>query len=126
MVLRQKFLNFLTHHDRPLNVFFEFANSIRISALCLLAELATTFESLLVLLPASQAQLLESLALDPTDKPQSREYITKHSLSRGGTLQGALLGLQHKGSIYGTEFGYRLALALFALWLRQEIGSRED
>jgi hypothetical protein len=75
----------------------------------------------LVLLPASQAQLLESLALDPTDKPQSREYITKHSLSRGGTLQGALLGLQHKGLIYGAEYGYRLALPLFALWLRQRL-----
>ncbi|MGL5804422.1 MAG: ATP-binding protein [Xenococcaceae cyanobacterium] len=91
----------------------------------LLVDLATTFESLLVLLPASQAQLLESLALDPTDKPQSREYIAKHSLSRGGTLQGALLGLQHKGLIYGAEFGYRLALPLFALWLCQQIGSSD-
>jgi hypothetical protein len=87
----------------------------------LLKDLSTVFESLLVLLPACQAQLLESLALDPTEKPQSREYIQKHHLSRGGSLQGAIAGLQHKGLIYGTEFGYKLALPLFALWIRQRL-----
>jgi len=29
--------------------------------------------------------------------------------------------LQHKGLIYGSEQGYRLALPLFALWLRQRL-----
>ncbi|OKH26813.1 ATP-binding protein [Hydrococcus rivularis NIES-593] len=87
----------------------------------LLADLSTTFESLLVLLPPSQAQLLESLALDPTDKPQSRDYISKHCLCRGGSLQGAIAGLQHKGLIYGSELDYRLALPLFALWIRQRL-----
>jgi hypothetical protein len=87
----------------------------------LLEDLATTFESLLVLLPPSQMQLLESLALDPTDKPQSRDYINKHSLCRGGSLQGAIAGLQHKGLIYGAELDYRLALPLFALWIRQRL-----
>ncbi len=88
----------------------------------LLADLGNIFESLLVLLPASQLQLLESLALDPTDKPQSRDYIQKHHLSRGGSLQGAIAGLQHKGLIYGPDLGYRLALPLFALWIRQRLG----
>lgn len=87
----------------------------------LLADLSIVFESLLMLLPANQAHLLESLALDPTDKPQSRDYIHKHYLSRGGSLQGAIAGLQHKGLIYGSEHGYRLALPLFALWLRQRL-----
>jgi hypothetical protein len=87
----------------------------------LLADLSMVFESLLMLLPANQAHLLESLALDPTDKPQSRDYINKHYLSRGGSLQGAIAGLQHKGLIYGSEQGYRLALPLFALWLRQRL-----
>jgi hypothetical protein len=87
----------------------------------LLTDLSMTFESLLMLLPANQAHLLESLALDPTDKPQSRDYINKHYLSRGGSLQGAIAGLQHKGLIYGAEQGYRLALPLFALWLRQRL-----
>ncbi|MBE9166185.1 ATP-binding protein [Pleurocapsales cyanobacterium LEGE 06147] len=86
-----------------------------------LTDLSTIFESLLVLLPASQAQLLESLALDPTNKPQSREYINKHHLSRGGSLQGAIAGLQHKGLIYGAELDYRIALPLFALWIRQRL-----
>lgn len=87
----------------------------------LLEDLSTTFESLLVLLPPSQAQVLESLALDPTDKPQSRDYISKHSLCRGGSLQGAIAGLQHKGLIYGAELDYRPALPLFALWIRQRL-----
>ena len=55
-----------------------------------------------------------SLALDPTDKHQSRDYIHKHYLSRGGSVQGASAGLQHNGLIYGSEQGYRLALPLFA------------
>lgn len=87
----------------------------------LLKDLSIVFESLLMLLPASQVQLLECLALDPTEKPQSREYIHKHCLSRGGSLQGALTGLQQKGLIYGSEQGYRLALPLLALWIRQHL-----
>lgn len=87
----------------------------------LLSDLSMVFESLLMLLPANQAHLLESLALDPTDKPQSRDYIHKHGLSRGGSLQGAIAGLQHKGLIYGSEQGYRLALPILALWLRQKL-----
>lgn len=87
----------------------------------LLQDLSITFESLLMLLPASQVQLLECLALDPTEKPQSRDYIHKHGLSRGGSLQGALTGLQQKGLIYGSDQGYRLALPLLALWIRQRL-----
>jgi hypothetical protein len=87
----------------------------------LLKDLSMTFESLLMLLPPNQVHLLESLACDPTEKPQSREYIQKHDLPRGGSLQGALVGLQHKGLIYGAEQGYKLALPLLALWLRQRL-----
>ncbi|MBF2066143.1 MAG: ATP-binding protein [Calothrix sp. C42_A2020_038] len=87
----------------------------------LLKDMSITFESLLMLLPPNQVHLLEALACDPTEKPQSREYIQKHGLSRGGSLQGALVGLQHKGLIYGAEQGYKLALPLLALWLRQRL-----
>ncbi len=87
----------------------------------LLQDLSITFESLLMLLPANQVHILECLALDPTVKPQSKEYIQKHGLSRGGSLQGALTGLQHKGLIYGAEQGYSLALPLLALWLRRRL-----
>lgn len=87
----------------------------------LLKDLSITFESLLMLLPANQVHLLECLAMEPTDKPQSREYIQKHGLSRGGSLQGAITGLQQKGLIYGAEQGYRLALPILALWLRQRL-----
>lgn len=87
----------------------------------MLKDLSITYESLLMLLPSSQIHLLECLAVDPTDKPQSKEYIQKHGLSRGGSLQGALTGLQHKGLIYSAEQDYRLALPLLALWLRQRL-----
>jgi hypothetical protein len=87
----------------------------------LLKDLSMTYESLLMLLPANQAHLLECLALDPTEKPQSKDYIQKHGLSRGGSLQGALTGLQHKGLIYGAEQAYKLAMPLLALWLRQRL-----
>lgn len=87
----------------------------------LLSSLSTTFESLLALLPANQAHLLECLAIDPTEKPQSKEYINRHYLSRGGSLQGAIAGLQNKGLIYGADNGYKIALPLFALWLRRRL-----
>lgn len=87
----------------------------------LLRDLSVVFESLLLLLPASQVQLLECLSLDPTSKPHSPSYAEKHGLARGGTLQGALIGLQQKGLIYGSEQGYRLALPLMDLWLRQRL-----
>ncbi|MGK7916517.1 MAG: ATP-binding protein, partial [Prochloraceae cyanobacterium] len=67
------------------------------------------------------AHLLECLAIDPTEKPQSKEYINRHYLSRGGSLQGAIAGLQNKGLIYGADNGYKIALPLFALWLRQRL-----
>ncbi|MFZ4639469.1 MAG: ATP-binding protein [Nodosilinea sp.] len=87
----------------------------------LMEDLTVTFESLLLLLPPSQVRVLESLALDPTDSPQSRQYIKKHQLSRGGGLQGALNSLEQKGLIYGPEFGYRIALPLLGLWLRKQL-----
>jgi hypothetical protein len=97
------------------------ATQVQIAIDGLLKDLSIIFESLLMLLPANQVHLLESLAVDPTEKPQSKEYILKHGLSRGGSLQGAITGLQHKGLIYGADKGYRLALPLLGLWLKQRL-----
>ena len=91
------------------------------SILSLIQDLSQTFESLLLLLPPIQARVLESLASDPTDSPHAKEYIHKHQLSKGGGLQGALLGLEQKGLIYGAKLGYRVALPLLALWLKQRL-----
>jgi len=91
------------------------------STLALVEDLSTTFESLILLLPPSQVRVLESLALDPTDKPQAREYIQKHQLTRGGGLQGALASLEQKGLLYGPQYGYRVALPFLAFWLRQRL-----
>ena len=94
---------------------------MRHTLLLLVADLALTFEALLLLLPPSQVRVLESLALDPTDTPHSREYTQKHHLSRGGGLQGALASLQQKGLVYGADYGYRIAIPLLALWLKHRL-----
>ncbi len=91
------------------------------STLGLVEDLSLTFESLILLLPPSQVRVLESLALDPTDSPHSREYIQKHQLSRGGGLQGALASLEQKGLVYGSEYGYRITMPLLAFWLKYRL-----
>jgi hypothetical protein len=88
------------------------------SILALVQDRSKTFESLLLLLPPIQARVLESLAIDPTDSPHAQHYLRKHQLSKGGGLQGALVGLEQKGLIYGARFGYRVAMPLLAFWLK--------
>jgi hypothetical protein len=97
------------------------AHQVHSSMLALVQDMSVTFEALLLLLPPTQARVLESLALDPTDSPQSSAYIKKHQLSRGGGLQGALNSLEQKGLIYGPQFGYRIALPLLNFWLKQRL-----
>lgn len=64
------------------------AHHIHRSMLALAEDMSVTFESLVMLLPPSQVRVLECLALDPTDSPQSRSYIKKHHLSRGEGYRG--------------------------------------
>jgi hypothetical protein len=97
------------------------AHHVHRSALALAEDLSITFESLILLLPPSQVRVLESLALDPTDKPHARDYIQKHQLSRGGSLQGALSSLEQKGLVYGAKFGYRIAMPMLEFWLKQRL-----
>jgi len=97
------------------------AHQVHSSMLSLVHDMSVTFEALLLLLPPTQARVLESLALDPTDSPQANAYIKKHQLSRGGGLQGALTSLEQKGLIYGPQFGYRIALPLLDFWLKQRL-----
>jgi hypothetical protein len=97
------------------------AHQVHSSMLSLVNDMSVTFEALLLLLPPTQARVLESLALDPTDSPQSNAYIKKHQLSRGGGLQGALTSLEQKGLIYGPQYGYRIALPLLDFWLKQRL-----
>ncbi|MBD0336368.1 MAG: ATP-binding protein [Cyanobacteria bacterium Co-bin13] len=97
------------------------AHHVQRSMLGLVQDMAVTFEALILLLPPTQARLLEILALDPTDSPQSQAYIKKHQLSRGGGLQGALNSLEQKGLIYGPNLSYRIALPLLNFWLKQRL-----
>ncbi len=94
------------------------AHHVHSSMIALVKDIEVTFEALLLLLPPIQAKLLESLSLDPTDRPQSNAYINKHYLSRGGSLQGALSSLEQKGLIYGSHLGYRVSLPLFDFWIK--------
>ncbi|MBW4522388.1 MAG: ATP-binding protein [Scytolyngbya sp. HA4215-MV1] len=109
--------HFLAYQDH----FFLKVHHIHRSTLVLVEDLAPTFESLILLLPPSQVRVLESLALDPTDSPHSREYIQKHQLSRGGGLQGALASLEQKGLVYGSEYHYQITMPLLAFWLKQQL-----
>ncbi len=94
------------------------AHHVRSSMLALVKDIEVTFETLLLLLPPIQAKLLESLSLDPIERPQSNAYIKKHYLSRGGSLQGALSSLEQKGLIYGSQLGYQVSLPLFDFWIK--------
>jgi hypothetical protein len=96
-------------------------SQVQHSTLALMDDFSATFESLLLLLPPIQARVLESLAIDPTDRPHARDYIQKHQLSRGGGLQGALASLEQKGLIYGPHHGYQIAMPLLRLWLKHRL-----
>ncbi|BAY14242.1 ATP-binding protein [Calothrix sp. NIES-2098] len=87
----------------------------------LLKDLSVVFESLLLLLPPSQVQVLECLALNPTETPFSRQYTQKHNLLRGGSLQSAILGLQEKGLLYNSEEKYRITLPLLTQWIKKRL-----
>lgn len=107
--------------SQPLNAHLVHPHHVYRSTLALVEDLSLTFESLILLLPPSQVRVLESLALDPTDSPHSREYIQKHQLSRGGGLQGALASLEQKGLVYGPDYSYRITMPLLAFWLKYHL-----
>lgn len=113
-------LDYHTVHVYPAEGLIQ-AHQVHSSMLALVQDMSVTFEALLLLLPPTQARVLESLALDPTDSPQASAYIKKHQLSRGGGLQGALNSLEQKGLIYGPQLSYQIALPLFHFWLKQRL-----
>jgi hypothetical protein len=126
-LIRRIWLDYLTQADAPNNTdshvdFLIQPHHVHQNMLVLIEDLAPTFESLIMLLPPTQVRVLESLAIDPTVSPHSREYIQKHQLSRGGSLQGALDSLEQKGLVYGAKYGYRIALPTLQFWLRQRLG----
>ncbi|MBW4473801.1 MAG: ATP-binding protein [Stenomitos rutilans HA7619-LM2] len=111
----------LDAQKQPLKAHMIYPHHVYRSTLALVEDLSLTFESLILLLPPSQVRVLESLALDPTDSPHSRDYIQKHQLSRGGGLQGALASLEQKGLVYGPDYGYRITMPLLAFWLKYHL-----
>lgn len=109
-------------HAEPLpNPFLIQTHHVHRSVLSLVEDLSLTYEALLLQLPPIQARVLESLAIDPTDSPHSRNYLQRHQLSRGGGLQGALIGLEQKGLVYGSRYGYRVAMPLLSFWLKHQV-----
>jgi len=120
-IRRNRFQSEYHAQSQPLKVHLVYPHHVYRSTLALVEDLSLTFESLILLLPPSQVRVLESLALDPTDSPHSREYIQKHQLSRGGGLQGALASLEQKGLVYGADYGYRITMPLLAFWLKYHL-----
>jgi len=114
-------LHYLTEKETNRDFLIQ-PNYVHENMIALIEDLAPTFESLIMLLPPTQVRVLESLAIDPTVSPHSREYIQKHQLSKGGSLQGALDSLEQKGLVYGAKYGYRIALPSLQFWLKQRLG----
>jgi hypothetical protein len=114
-------LHYLTKKETDQDFLIQ-PNYVHENMIALIEDLAPTFESLIMLLPPTQVRVLESLAIDPTVSPHSREYIQKHQLSKGGSLQGALDSLEQKGLVYGAKYGYRIALPTLQFWLKQRLG----
>jgi hypothetical protein len=121
-LMRRIWLDYLIYKHQEECEFIIQAQHVHQSMLALIEDLAPTFESLIMLLPPTQVRVLESLAIDPTVSPHSREYIQKHQLSKGGSLQGALDSLEQKGLVYGAKYGYRIALPTLQFWLTQRLG----
>ncbi|MBD2177027.1 ATP-binding protein [Pseudanabaena sp. FACHB-1998] len=123
-LIRRIWLDSLTKSNQSSSpsIFLIQPHHVHHNMLALIEDLAPTFESLIMLLPPTQVRVLESLAIDPTVSPHSREYIQKHQLSKGGSLQGALDSLEQKGLVYGAKYGYRIALPTLQFWLKQRLG----
>lgn len=121
-LMRRIWLDYLSHaiqsREPQESQFLIQADHVHRNMLTLVEDLAPTFKSLIMLLPPTQVRVLESLAIDPTVSPHSREYIQKHRLSKGGSLQGALDSLEQKGLVYGAKYGYRIALPTLQFWLK--------
>lgn len=60
-----------------------------------------------------QRRILKSLAIDPTEKPLSAEFIQKYSLGPSSSVQTALKGLIEKGVL---DENYRFVDPLFKNW----------
>ena len=121
-LMRRIWLDYLSHaiksREPQESQFLIQADHVHRNMVTLVEDLAPTFKSLIMLLPPTQVRVLESLAIDPTVSPHSREYIQKHRLSKGGSLQGALDSLEQKGLVYGAKYGYRIALPTLQFWLK--------
>jgi hypothetical protein len=120
-LIRRIWLDYLTQASSQAEFLIQ-PHHVHQNMLALIEDLAPTFESLIMLLPPTQVRVLESLAIDPTVSPHSREYIQKHQLSKGGSLQGALDSLEQKGLVYGAKYGYRIALPTLQFWLKLRLG----
>ena len=88
----------------------------------ILNDLSMYFENFLLSLPTTQAQILCSLAIEPTDKPHQKKYANKHGLTSGGSIQSAINSLNRKGVIYKPEHmfdsKYRVSLPLLSIWIK--------
>ena len=81
-------------------------------------EESIVYESMIQALSLQQIKLLSALALEPTEKPYSVDYMARHGLGSVGGIQGALKKLVELD--YIERKGNLLVLVdpVFGIWLR--------
>jgi hypothetical protein len=93
-------------------------NTIKKAFNALIESDKADFENIWSGLTMSQKSLLKAMAVEPTSTPYSKEYLSKHGLSVGGT-QKALKVLLSKDIIEKDNEGvFKVTDPIFKIWLR--------
>jgi AAA+ ATPase superfamily predicted ATPase len=81
-------------------------------------EESTVYEAMVQALSLQQIKLLSALALEPTEKPYSVDYMAKHGLGSVGGIQGALKRLLELDYVERKDNLLVIVDPVFAVWLR--------
>jgi len=88
----------------------------------LLRSEAPIFQASFVEMNFGEKKLVRALAMEPSGKPYSIDYLARHTLSAGG-VQKSLKSLIDKDIVEDADGTYRLVDAVFGKWsLRAELG----
>jgi hypothetical protein len=81
-------------------------------------EESIVYETMVQALSLQQIKLLSALALDPTEKPYSVDYMARHGLGSIGGVQGALKRLLELDYIERKHHLLEIVDPVFGIWLR--------
>lgn len=86
----------------------------------LVEENATSYQTLISLLPNKQLDLLKAIAAeDVVATPNNGDFIRKYNLKAASSVSSAIKSLTEKELVYRTERGYTVYDRLFSLWLKR-------